>query len=80
MTQSSWKDQIKKKWGPHSHCPVCGKAMPTDKKFCSQSCKDNLMEHERKKKKKGRLQCIFLVVMLVGMMLFLIIPSLMGGG
>jgi hypothetical protein len=33
MSQASWKDQIKKKWGPHSHCPICGKAMPTDKQF-----------------------------------------------
>ncbi len=79
MSQSSWKDQIKKKWGPHSHCSVCGKAMPTDKKYCSQGCKDNYMEHERKQKKKGRFQCVFLIVMLVVMMLFLFIPSLLGG-
>ena len=79
MSQSSWKDQIKKKWGPHSHCSVCGKAMPTDKKYCSQGCKDNSMEHERKQKKKGRFQCVFLIVMLVVMMLFLFIPSLLGG-
>ena len=52
MSQSSWKDQIKKKWGPHSHCPVCGKAMPTDKKVCSQNCRDNMIERERKQKKK----------------------------
>ena len=38
MSKSSWKDQITKKWGPHSHCPICGKAMGTDKQFCSQSC------------------------------------------
>ncbi len=41
MSQSTWKDQIKKKWGAHSHCPICGKAMPTDKQFCSQGCRDN---------------------------------------
>ncbi|MFW9823355.1 MAG: DUF2116 family Zn-ribbon domain-containing protein [Candidatus Thorarchaeota archaeon] len=79
MSQSSWKDQIKKKWGPHSHCPVCGKAMSTDKKFCSQGCKDNYMEREKKQKKKGRFQCVFLIVMLVVMMLFLFIPGLLGG-
>ena len=52
MSQSSWKDQIKKKWGPHNHCPVCGKAMPTDRNYCSQSCKDSLAERDRKKKKE----------------------------
>jgi len=76
MSQSSWKDQIKKKWGPHNHCPICGKAMPTDKKYCSQSCKDNLVERERKQKKKGRFQCIILIVMMVGMIAFLILPGL----
>jgi predicted nucleic acid-binding Zn ribbon protein len=76
MSQSSWKDQIKKKWGPHNHCPICGKAMSTDKKFCSQACKDNYFQQERKQKKKGRLQCIFLIVMLVVMFAILILPGL----
>jgi predicted nucleic acid-binding Zn ribbon protein len=74
MSQSSWKDQIKKKWGPHSHCPICGKAMPSDKTFCSQSCKDNYLSREKKQKKKGRIQMIFLFgmmgVMFVLMFLF----------
>ncbi|MFX0003629.1 MAG: DUF2116 family Zn-ribbon domain-containing protein [Candidatus Hodarchaeota archaeon] len=80
MSQSSWKDQIKQKWGPHSHCPICGKAMSTDKKFCSQSCKDNYFESERKQKRKGRLQCVFLIVMLVVMMLVMFILPLFGQG
>jgi len=79
MSQSSWKDQIKKKWGPHSHCPVCGKAMPTDKKVCSQNCRDNMLESERKQKKKGRSQCIIMIVVMVAMMLFLFLPGLIGG-
>jgi len=77
MSQTSWKDQIKRKWGPHSHCPVCGKAMPTDKKFCSQACRDNYLGRERKQKKKGRIQCVFIIVMLVVMMLMLFIPQLL---
>ena len=79
MSQSSWKDQIKKKWGPHSHCPICGKAMSTDKKVCSQNCRDNMVESERKQKKKGRFQCVFLIVMMVAMMLFMFILPLLGG-
>ncbi|MFX0000875.1 MAG: DUF2116 family Zn-ribbon domain-containing protein [Candidatus Hodarchaeota archaeon] len=78
MSQSSWKDQIKKKWGPHSHCPICGKAMPPDKKFCSQACRDNYLNQERKQKKRSRLQCIFLIVMLVVMMSIMIIPGFFG--
>ena len=79
MSQSSWKDQVKKKWGPHSHCPICGKAMPTDKKFCSQTCRDNYMNQERKQKKKSRMQCVFMIVMLVVMSLVMFILPLMGG-
>lgn len=74
MSQSSWKDQIKKKWGPHLHCPICGKAMPPDRKFCSQACKDNYIEQDRKQKRKGRIQCIFLVVMLAIMLLVTTVP------
>ncbi len=78
MSQSSWKDQIKKKWGPHLHCSICGKAMPPDRKFCSQGCKDNYIEQDKKQKKKGRIQCIFLIVMLAVMLLVTTLPMLFG--
>ncbi len=71
MSQASWKDQIKKKWGPHGHCPVCGKAMPTDKQFCSQTCRDNYLTHEKKKKKKGRVQMIFMFGMMAVLFVFM---------
>ncbi|MEJ2251241.1 MAG: DUF2116 family Zn-ribbon domain-containing protein [Candidatus Lokiarchaeota archaeon] len=47
MSKSSWKSKIEKKWGPHKHCPICGKAMPTDNKFCSQECKDNYLSDQK---------------------------------
>ncbi|MBY9008774.1 MAG: DUF2116 family Zn-ribbon domain-containing protein [Candidatus Lokiarchaeota archaeon] len=74
MSQSTWKDQIKKKWGPHSHCPICGKAMPTDKQFCSQNCRDHYHTSQKKKKKKGRIQMIvmFGVMAVVFVFIFLI--------
>ena len=77
MSQSSWKDQIKQKWGPHLHCPVCGRAMSADKKLCGQSCKDNYITAEKKKKKSSRMQMVFLVVMMVFMIVLM--PLLMGG-
>jgi predicted nucleic acid-binding Zn ribbon protein len=75
MSQSTWKDQIKKKWGPHSHCPICGKAMPIDKQFCSQNCKDNYHTGQKKKKKKSRIQMIFMVGMMAVLMVFLFLSS-----
>lgn len=73
MSQSSWKNQIKKKWGSHGHCPICGKAMPPDKKFCSQACKDNYLEEKKKQKKKGRIQMVFLFGMMAVMFLMLFV-------
>ena len=75
MSQSSWKDQIKQKWGPHGHCIICGKAVPPDKKFCSQACRDQYLTHEMKQKKRGRMQLIFLFAMMGMMMVFLFILS-----
>ena len=70
MSQSSWKDQIKKKWGPHNHCPICGKAMPTDRKFCSQACKDNYLSREKKGKKKNRIQMVIMFSMVGVLIIF----------
>ena len=77
--KSSWKEQIKKKWGPHLHCNICGKAIPPDKKFCSQDCRDKYLKYEKKQKKKGRTQMIFLFVMMGLMFVLLFLPSLFGG-
>lgn len=73
MSQASWKDQIKKKWGPHGHCPICGKAMPTDKQFCSQTCRDNYLTHSKKKKKKSRIQMLFMFGMMAVLFVFMIL-------
>ncbi len=75
MSQSTWKDQIKKKWGPHSHCPICGKAMPNDKQFCSQNCRDNYHGDKKKQKKKSRIQMLFMVGMMAVLFVFLFMFS-----
>ncbi len=77
MSQSSWKEQIKQKWGPHLHCFICGKAIPPDKKFCGQACRDKYLGNEMKQKKRGKMQMVFLLVMM-GMMMFMlfVIPSM----
>lgn len=73
MSQSSWKDQIKKKWGPHTHCNICGKAIPPDKKFCSQACRDKYLGYEQKEKKKGTMNLVILLVMMLGVMLMFLV-------
>ncbi len=78
MSHSSWKDQIEKKWGPHRHCPICGKAMASERRFCSQGCNDNYLTQEKKHKKKGRTQMICLVAMIGVLVIFMIIPMFFG--
>ncbi|MBY9007561.1 MAG: DUF2116 family Zn-ribbon domain-containing protein [Candidatus Lokiarchaeota archaeon] len=73
MSNSSWKDQIQKKWGPHKHCPICGRAMAREKSLCSQSCNDNYTAQEKKKKKKGRRNTIMMVGCLVAMILIMFV-------
>jgi predicted nucleic acid-binding Zn ribbon protein len=75
----SWKDQIQKKYDPHLHCPICGRAMPPDRKFCSQDCKDNYLAEQKKSKKKNRWQMVCLVGMVVVMIVFTIVFPMLGG-
>ena len=71
--KSSWKEQLKQKWGPHAHCSICGKAIPPDKKFCAQNCRDKYLGYEMKQKKKGRIQLIFLLGLMVFMFLLMFV-------
>lgn len=70
MPKTSWKEKIKKQWGPHGHCTICGKAIPANRKFCGQKCRDKYLEYEQKQKKQGKVQMIFLFVMM-GVMFFM---------
>ena len=69
--KASWKEQIKQKWGPHVHCYICGKAIPPDKKFCGQVCRDKYLGTEMKQKKKGKIQMIFLLGIMLLMIFFM---------
>ena len=54
----------------HSHCPVCGKAMPVDEKTCSEACqlKYNAMVRKRKLWLYAfyAMLIVFIVMMLLG--------------
>jgi predicted nucleic acid-binding Zn ribbon protein len=72
----SWKKKLQNKWGEHSHCVVCGRAIPFDKTTCSQACQDKYKGAEKKKSRSNYTQIIFIVVIMV---VVLLIPTLMGG-
>lgn len=76
---SGWKDKIQTKYGPHHHCPICGKAMPVGKKNCSQECRDSAITYEKKQKKKSKIQMYFLVGIMAFMMIIMFLPGFLGG-
>ncbi|MHA1585302.1 MAG: DUF2116 family Zn-ribbon domain-containing protein [Promethearchaeota archaeon] len=68
----SWKENLKMRpWGEHKHCLVCQRAIPMDRDFCSQECKDQYNKKDKKKGKKNKIQIIvfgaLIVVMLIVM-------------
>ncbi len=56
----------------HRHCPVCGKTMGAEDRFCSKECEDALV---KQRKKQQRTMYIFMGVLVV---LFLVMT--MAGG
>jgi len=36
---------------PHSHCKVCGKAIPEGQIYCSKECRDEDLRRERREKR-----------------------------
>jgi predicted nucleic acid-binding Zn ribbon protein len=76
-TTTTWKDQLKqRKWGEHKHCVVCGKAIPMDRDFCSQTCRDGYQKTEKDKSKKGTWQIVMIFVVMIVMMV--VLPMLSG--
>ncbi|MEA1993164.1 MAG: DUF2116 family Zn-ribbon domain-containing protein [Euryarchaeota archaeon] len=53
---------------PHKHCMVCGKAIPTDKSFCSEKCE----EHYRKRVKKQKMYSYLLMAVPIILIVLLI--------
>ncbi len=72
--KTSWKASLNRKWGPHLHCVICGKAVPPDRNFCDQDCQDQYAKGEKKKKKKDNMQLFFIFGVFI---VFMIIMNVM---
>jgi predicted nucleic acid-binding Zn ribbon protein len=72
---SGWKEKIQKKYGPHHHCVICGRAVPEEKKYCSQECRDSAITYEKKQKKRSKIQMYFLIgIMAVMFIVMFLLP------
>ncbi|OLS13502.1 MAG: hypothetical protein RBG13Loki_2873 [Promethearchaeota archaeon CR_4] len=75
----SWKKKLQTKWGPHSHCIICGRATAEEKQTCSQECMDKYQGETKKKGKQSKIQMIMLVAMVAVMMIFMFLGGGLGG-
>lgn len=51
------------KWGPHSHCMICGNAIPEGDKTCSEECDKKYQAEANKYKRQQKMNYIFLAGM-----------------
>ncbi|MEF8878933.1 MAG: DUF2116 family Zn-ribbon domain-containing protein [Candidatus Thermoplasmatota archaeon] len=59
----------------HSHCKICGKAIPTEETFCSKDCEEQYQNMYKKRK--------MLIYVMYGLIVFILAVfgvSLLGGG
>ena len=50
---------------PHSHCIVCGKAIPPGEKFCSEKCRQEYEKMVRRRKLYIYLMYLALAILLI---------------
>jgi len=59
----------------HKHCIVCGKAISSDRFFCSLECEDRFKQQQRR---MSRMRRYMMLIFFVLLMLILLLPRLMG--
>lgn len=75
----SWKESLKnRRYDPHKHCIVCGRAIPMEQDFCSTECKDQYTKTDKSRNKKNTIQ--FVVIAVVMVVMIVVLPLLTGGG
>ena len=56
----------------HKHCIVCGKAVPSEKLFCSQECEDRF---NLQQKRMGRMR-LYTLLMFFALFMLIIVTSI----
>ncbi|MBI2854489.1 MAG: DUF2116 family Zn-ribbon domain-containing protein [Chloroflexi bacterium] len=59
----------------HKHCPVCGKSMNAENRFCSEECEKGLAGQ---RKRQQRTMWIFMGILVLFMLLIYILPGQTG--
>jgi predicted nucleic acid-binding Zn ribbon protein len=64
----------KEEWGPHSHCVICGRAIPEGEKTCSEECKKKYEEELKRYKQQQTISYIFIIIMIVFILVLFLFP------
>lgn len=54
----------------HKHCPMCGKPIPLDERFCSPKCEQILAERQKKVAKTRKVIYIAFAALVIIYLLF----------
>ncbi|HML04636.1 MAG TPA: DUF2116 family Zn-ribbon domain-containing protein [Methanobacterium sp.] len=54
----------------HKHCPMCGKPIPLDERFCSPKCEQTFTERQRKVAKTRKIIYIALAAFIIIYLVF----------
>lgn len=50
---------------PHTHCKVCGKAIPVGKNYCSNECRESDVKSQQRAKRLSRIYTLFFVALMI---------------
>lgn len=63
----------------HSHCVICGKAVPFGDKTCSKECEQGLEELNKKRKRSMLTMYVLMGIAMLVLVLSYVSPGLVGG-
>jgi len=67
------------KWGPHSHCVICGNAIPEGEKTCSEECAKKYEGEANRYKRQQKMSYLFIAAMGGIVIIFFLLPYLFPG-
>ncbi len=69
--------KYEEKWGPHSHCVVCGNAIADGEKLCSKECEEKYNLEQKKFNRNQKLSYVFIGGTGIVIVILFVLSSLM---
>jgi len=74
----SQRKAVKLRLVDHRHCKVCGKAIPPNREFCSDECREKYEGWQARERRAKRMIYIFYALIIGSMLVFLLFRASMG--